>query len=77
MTFGPNHYVPVLKVKRGEKSALNLLPSSVAKEVTPLLEIVERTDKEKSLENHLRLVPQYLIPPGPAQLNRTTVLICI
>ena len=22
MTFGPSHYVPVLKVKRGEKGAL-------------------------------------------------------
>lgn len=53
MTFGPNHYVPVLKVKRGEKSALKLLPSSVAKEVTPLLEIVARTNKEKSIDDHL------------------------
>lgn len=45
MTFGAHHYVPVLKVKRGEKRALRLLSSSVRTRVTPLLEIVERTDK--------------------------------
>ena len=41
MTFGPGHYVPVLKVKRGEKSALQLVDFDLRKHITPLLEIVE------------------------------------
>jgi hypothetical protein len=51
MTFGARHYVPVLKVKRGEKAALRLLSDSVCARVTPLLEIVERTNK--TLDAHL------------------------
>ena len=51
MTFGPRHYVPVLKVKRGEKRALSLLSAVVRPMVTPLLEIVQRTDK--SVTAHL------------------------
>lgn len=43
MTFGANHYVPVLKVKRGEKATLTALRPSVQQHVTPFLEIVERT----------------------------------
>ena len=42
MTFGPNHYVPVLKVKRGEKQALALISLGLRQHVTPLLEIVAR-----------------------------------
>lgn len=45
MTFGADHYVPVLKMKRGEKRALSELSASVRSKVTPLLQIVERTDK--------------------------------
>lgn len=51
MVFGVGHYVPVLKVKRGEKKALGLLSSTVRKNVTPLLEVVERTDK--TFDRHL------------------------
>src|SRR5580704_7664437 len=51
MIFGPHHYVPVLKVKRGEKRALALMPPSARLKITPLLEIVERSDKD--LERHL------------------------
>ena len=51
MTFGPRHYVPVLKVKRGEKRALSLLSAVARPMVTPLLEIVQRTDK--SVTAHL------------------------
>ena len=51
MTFGPHHYVPILKVKRGEKRALSLLSPVVRSMVTPLLEIVQRTDK--SVTDHL------------------------
>lgn len=42
MTFGPNFYVPVLKVKRGEKKALQLLSPAVQSRMLPLLEIIER-----------------------------------
>ena len=40
MTFGPHHYVPVLKIKRGEKKALAAIEPSVRQRITPLLEIV-------------------------------------
>lgn len=41
MTFGSNHYVPVLKIKRGEKKALQAISSTLQPEITPLLEIVK------------------------------------
>lgn len=34
MTFGPDHYVPVLKVKRGEKSALNVISPLLRSRIT-------------------------------------------
>ena len=43
MIFGPQHYVPVLKVKRGEKAALHAISPTLRPRITPLLEIVERT----------------------------------
>lgn len=52
MSFGPDHYVPVLKVKRGEKKALLLISPSLQPSITPLLEIVERKD-EKTPAQHL------------------------
>lgn len=51
MTFGAHHYVPVLKVKRGEKGALTRLSAAVRQRVSPLFEIVER--KDKSVVAHL------------------------
>ncbi len=54
MTFGADHYVPVLKVKRGEKKALQGIQPSLMKSITPLLEIVERkNDKKPTVEAHL------------------------
>ena len=55
MTFGPGHYVPVLKVKRGEKNALQLLGVNLRPHITPLLEIVEwqRSDNRPILSSHL------------------------
>ena len=44
-------YVPVLKAKRAEKNALQLISPSLRKYIVPLLEIVERKDKE--VEAHL------------------------
>ena len=51
MNFGAHHYMPVLKAKRGEKVALGLVAARLWERVTPLLEIVERTDK--SIDAHL------------------------
>ena len=54
VTFGPNHYVPILKVKRAEKAALRQLQPVLRSRITPLLEIVEWNEKkEKTLEEHL------------------------
>lgn len=50
--FGPEHYVPVLKVKPAEKVALRLVDSPLKARMTPLLEIVGR--KGKTVEKHLR-----------------------
>ena len=51
MTFGPSHYVPVLKVKRGEKSALHAVSPNFRSRITPLLEIVVRT--KPTVREHL------------------------
>ena len=55
MTFGPRHYVPVLKVKRGEKKALQSVALDLRAEITPLLEIVEwrRSEEKPELSDHL------------------------
>lgn len=54
MTFGAHHYVPVLKVKRGEKKALSLILPALRARITPLLEIVERKDdKAATVAAHL------------------------
>ena len=47
MGFSPDHYVPVLKVKRGEMKALRLISSSIRERITPLLEIVQRSDSSR------------------------------
>ncbi len=52
MRFGPDHYVPVLKLKRGEKQALATLPPNISSSVTPLLEVVEMKP-EDTLDKHL------------------------
>ena len=52
MKFGPDHYVPVLKVKQGEKRALQRVPTTHHSRITPLLEIVEKKPG-KSLRAHL------------------------
>lgn len=52
MTFGSDHYVPVLKIKQGEKHALADLSPAIRARVTPLLEIVQMNGK-KTLNQHL------------------------
>ena len=52
MTFDSHYYVPVLKVKRGEKSALGQIASSLRPRIIPLLEIVER-QPDSAIEKHL------------------------
>ena len=52
--FGPDHYVPMLKVKRGEKKALQAVPEDLKAKMTPLLEIVERRhEKSPTVQHHL------------------------
>lgn len=53
MTFDAHHYVPVLKVKRGEKKALQQVSSTLQPRITPLLEIVARTEKAPTVTKHL------------------------
>jgi hypothetical protein len=54
MTFGPQDYVPVLKIKRGEKAALLSVEPRIRRHITPLLEIVERKeDKSPTVAVHL------------------------
>ena len=55
MMFGPSHYVPVLKAKRGEKTALQLVAPNLRAEITPLLEIVEwrGSMRKPTLAGHL------------------------
>lgn len=54
MTLGSDHYVPVLKVKRGEKKALQSIEPSLQQRITPLLEIVERKpDSASTVSAHL------------------------
>lgn len=52
VNFGPDHYVPVLKIKRAEKAALADLGFNHPRGVTPLLEVVVRKT-EKSLQDHI------------------------
>ncbi len=52
MTFGANHYVPILKVKQGEKAALSRVDNELVPRITPLLEIVERKDG-KAIDKHI------------------------
>lgn len=82
MTFDSRHYVPVLKLKRGEKKALQLLAPTIRARMTPLLEIVEMNGA-KPLAEHLKTsfadlgpsvasLPRYFLdareiaPEGPA-----------
>src|ERR1051325_10742016 len=51
MTFGANHYVPVLKAKPAQKAALGRVAPNLKARMTPLLQIVKRTDK--NLAAHL------------------------
>jgi hypothetical protein len=81
MIFKADHYVPVLKLKRGEKKALQHLSDKVRARVTPLLEVVERKDEKdvtkhintafKGLETSVARFPRYFLdcveiePDGP------------
>lgn len=53
MTFGANHYVPILKAKQGEKAALSRVAGGLVSRITPLLEIVERQDG-KGIDAHIQ-----------------------
>lgn len=72
MRFGSDHYVPVLKLKRGEKHALATLPPGIASSVTPLFEVVEMKP-EDSLDHHLERsfakLPEALLGCAPCFLD--------
>lgn len=54
MTFGSDHYVPVLKTKRAEKAVLRGLVTHAGSQITPLMEIVERKqEKNSTIGSHL------------------------
>lgn len=50
--LGPRHYVPILKCKRGEKRALQLLAPWVRAMIMPMVEVVELRPG-KTLSEHL------------------------
>ncbi len=52
MTAERWHYTPVLKVKRGEKTALTKIAPALRPRIVPLVEIVERKG-EKTIKRHL------------------------
>ena len=52
MTFSSRHYVPVLKLKRGEKQALSHISPGLRPYVVPLLEVVERK-QAPTVDKHL------------------------
>ncbi|TKJ40669.1 hypothetical protein CEE37_06815 [candidate division LCP-89 bacterium B3_LCP] len=51
MNFDSNHYVSILKVKQGEKKALQSISPPLKSYLTPMLEFVER--KSGSIDDHL------------------------
>lgn len=57
--FGPKHYVPILKWKRGEQVGLGFLIPSIKEVITPLLEIMppawdwDNDRPKKSIDDHL------------------------
>lgn len=51
--FDSSHYVPVLKLKDGEKRALPRLPTHIRARVTPLFEVVERQKDKRDMQTHL------------------------
>jgi hypothetical protein len=73
MIFGPDHYVPVLKIKQGEKKALQQVSAQIRSRMTPLLEVVERNAATsptvakhldtafKDLKNAVAGFPRYLL----------------
>ena len=52
MTFSSRLYVPILKLKRGEKQALSHISPGLRQYVVPLLEVVKRT-QAPTVEKHL------------------------
>ncbi|MEY8346442.1 beta family protein [Niallia circulans] len=72
--FNHDHYVPILKWKRGERTALEKLPSTSKENITPLLEIqpvpYDHSNEEfsKTLDEHLYDIGQQV----KASWNETT-----
>lgn len=72
--FGEKHYVPVLKWKMGEKTALEVISSNLKSHFTPLVEIVPPTFDfknnvyKKSIEDHLKDIGNTFIKSWSMQL---------
>lgn len=74
MTFGPDHYLAVLKLMEGERAALAQLSPAVAQHVMPLFEVspLQKGDKLddrlrrdfKGLRDGLRQFPVYMVDAG-------------
>lgn len=64
--FGENHYVPILKWKRGEQRALQELPNTLREKFTPLIEIVPvpydyvNDTPAKTIDQHLANVGEQI-----------------
>lgn len=58
--FQENHYVPVIKLKRGERTALEKVDDSLKRDMTPLIEIqpvpfdYQSNDFGKTIDEHLQ-----------------------
>ncbi|PLT36932.1 hypothetical protein CUU65_16615 [Bacillus safensis] len=58
--FNENHYVPVLRWKRGEQSAIKMLETNLKNKITPLVEIppidwdFENECPKKTLDEHIK-----------------------
>lgn len=67
MIFDEKHYVPILKWKRGEQKALELIPASYKQEFTPVIEILpmpydfEKQVYKKSIDYHLKGIGKILV----------------
>lgn len=64
--FNESHYVPIIKWKRGEQKALELLDSKYKKKFTPLIEIVPipydfaEERPSKTVDEHLKDIGKQL-----------------
>jgi len=60
--FNENHYVPIIRWKRGEQKALEYLEKSLKDTMTPLIEIppidwdYQKEEPKKTIDEHLKAI---------------------